>query len=152
MPSFFVRLAMQVIAVKTHKLITAFIAAIWIANGLFCKVLNWVPRHEMIVARILGGEHAIMLTKLIGMSEIAMAVWIISGIRSRWNAIAQIGIVASMNLLEFFLAPDLLLWGKGNAFFALLFILLIYFNEFKLAKGFKPTKDFKEHKISPQRP
>jgi hypothetical protein len=117
-----------------HKVITFLIAGVWIANGLFCKVLNLVPRHEKIVARILGEAHAGLFTRAIGVSEILMAVWIITRIWPRLNAIAQMAIIAVMNCIEFILAPDLLLWGKANALFALLFIVLIYFNEFKLNK------------------
>ena len=93
-----------------HKLLTFCIATIWIANGLFCKVLNLVPRHQQIVARILGTEHARLLTLAIGFSEFFMALWILSGIRSKLNAMAQILIIATMNTLEFILVPDLLLW------------------------------------------
>jgi hypothetical protein len=102
------------------------IAAVWLVNGFVCKVLNLVPRHQQIVARVLGAEYARTLTVLIGVAEIAMAVWIISGIRPRLNAIMQIIIVATMNILEFILVPDLLLWGRFNAVFASLFIILIY--------------------------
>ena len=111
-----------------------FIAAVWIINGLFCKVLNLVPRHQEIVARILSIDHARLLTIAIGISEIAMAIWILSGIKSRLNAIAQIIIIAIMNALEFILVPDLLLWGRFNALFAFLFILLIFYNEFYVKK------------------
>lgn len=110
------------------------IALVWIANGLFCKVLNFVPRHEQIVARILGDEYSRLLTILIGISEIGMAIWFLSGKKSRLNTIAQIGIVATMNILEFILAPDLLLWGKLNSFFAFLFILVVYYYHFHLNK------------------
>ncbi len=108
------------------------IAFVWIANGLFCKVLNLVPRHEQIVARILGDEYSRPLTILIGISEIGMAIWFLSGIKSRLNTYAQIAIVAIMNILEFILVPDLLLWGKLNSVFALLFILVVYYNHFYL--------------------
>lgn len=121
-----------------HQLINFGIATIWLANGLFCKVLNLVPRHQQIVATILGHHHARVLTILIGLSEIAMACWIISGIKTRLNAITQIIIIATMNTLEFLLVPDLLLWGKFNSVFALLLIGLIYFNEFQL--NHKPTQ------------
>jgi hypothetical protein len=94
-------------------------------------VLNLVPRHQEIIARILGNEHARLLTLFIGLSEIAMAVWILSGIRNRLNTIIQILIIASMNILEFILVPDLLLWGKANIIFAFMFVLLIYYNEFQ---------------------
>jgi hypothetical protein len=117
-----------------HKVLTYCIATVWIANGLFCKVLNHVPRHEQIVARILGGDHSRLLTTLIGLAEIIMAIWILSAYKSRLNAITQISVVATMNTLEFFLAPDLLLWGKLNSLFAFIFIIAIYYNEFYLNK------------------
>ncbi|GAA3521345.1 hypothetical protein GCM10022393_39630 [Aquimarina addita] len=91
-----------------------------------------VPRHQEIVGEILGETYARELTFLIGISEIIMAIWIISGIKPKVNAILQILIVATMNILEFVLVPDLLLWGKANSSFALLFIIFVYFNEFVL--------------------
>ena len=109
-----------------------FIAAVWLANGLFCKVLNLVPRHQKIVERILGTSRGRLLTVAIGFSEIAMAVWILSGVMTRLNAITQIVIIGAMNALEFVLAPDLLLWKRFNALFAFLFMLLIFYNEFYL--------------------
>ncbi|MBL0052127.1 MAG: DoxX-like family protein [Bacteroidetes bacterium] len=119
---------------KIYKIISYCIATVWIANGLFCKVLNRVPRHEQIVKRILHVDliTANVFTILIGLSEIIMAVWILSGYKSKLNAIAQIAIVATMNTLEFILVPDLLLWGKVNSIFAFIFILVVYFNEFYL--------------------
>lgn len=117
-----------------HQLINYFVATVWIVNGLFCKALNLVPRHEEIVSRILGNDHSRLLTLIIGLSEMAMAVWVLSRLWTRLNAITQIFIIAIMNTLEFLLVPDLLLWGKANALFAFLFIFLIYYNEFHLNK------------------
>lgn len=117
---------------RIYRIFTFLIAAVWVANGLFCKVLNLVPRHEQIVARILGNEYSRPLTILIGISEILMAIWIMSGIKPRWNAITQMIIIGTMNTLEFILAPDLLLWKKFNAVFAFLFICFIGYNEFVL--------------------
>lgn len=114
---------------KSH-LLTYLIASVWLINGLFCKVLNLVPRHQEIVARILGDEHSRLLTVIIGLAEIAMAIWIISRKWSRVNAVMQILIILTMNTIEFILAPDLLLWGKFNALFAFLFVILIGLNEF----------------------
>ena len=110
------------------RLLTLLIALVWLANGLLCKVLLLVPRHAAIVARILGPAHATGLTRLIGLGEIGMAAWVLSGIRPRWCAWAQIVLIISMNILEALLAPDLLLWGRLNAVFAVLFCGLIYFH------------------------
>jgi hypothetical protein len=114
------------------RLLDYLIATVWIANGFFCKVLDLVPRHREIVARILGDDYAALITKIIGFSEIFMAVWILSRIARRLNAVTQIVIIATMNMLEFILVPDLLLWGRANAFFAFLLIVLIYYKEFHL--------------------
>lgn len=122
-------------AKRTHQLLTYFITAVWLINGLLCKVLHLVPRHQEIVARILGKDSSGLLTVLIGISEIIMAVWILSRAWSGFNAIVQILVIATMNTIEFLLAPDLLLWGRANAIFAFLFILLIYYNEFRLNKN-----------------
>jgi hypothetical protein len=93
------------------------------------------PRHQEIVARILGEEDAWLITKFIGVAEVLMTFWILANIQRRFCAILQMSIVAVMNILEFALAPDLLLFGKLNLVFAFLFIVVIYVNEFVLTKG-----------------
>ena len=116
------------------------ISLVWLINGLFCKVLNLVPRHQLIVARILGEDYSGLITKAIGLSEILMFLWVLSKLKSRWCSVAQIIVVATMNTIEFILAPDLLLFGRLNSVFALLFISLILINEFVLRhKELKPT-------------
>ena len=72
------------------------------------------------------------MTLLIGFAEIGVAIWTLSNFLSKVNAVVQIIIIAVMNTLEFFLAPDLLLWGKMNIVFAFLLILLIWYKEFYL--------------------
>jgi hypothetical protein len=115
-----------------HKVLSYFIAAVWLVSGLFCKVLNLVPRHQQIVARILGNGYSRTLTIIIGLLEIFMAVWVLARFRPRLNAVIQIAAIAVMNILEFMLAPDLLLWGKLNIVFAFVFAGLIYYYEFRL--------------------
>jgi hypothetical protein len=119
---------------RLHRILLFLIAAVWIVNGLFCKVLNGVPRHRQIVAAILGPDHADALTIAIGWAEVAMAIWILSQHKKNLNAFTQIAVIGIMNILETLLAPELLLWGKVNLIFALLFMFLIYFNQFVLAK------------------
>lgn len=110
------------------------IALVWLANGLIAKVLNLVPRHTGIVAAILGSTYARELTVLIGLSEIAMAVWIVLDRYRRPTAIAQIAIILTMNTLETLLVPELLLWGYLNPVFAVMFCGVIYFHGFGLGK------------------
>jgi hypothetical protein len=108
--------------------LNAAIAVVWLVNGLFCKLLNLVPRHQEIVARILGDEHSFLLTKTIGIMEIFMAVWVFSRKNFRLAAIVQAVLVGAMNIIEFLLAPDLLLFGRINILFAAAFIVLVLVN------------------------
>lgn len=110
------------------------IATVWIVNGLYCKILNQVPRHQQIVEHILATDYSRILTILIGVLEIIMAIWFLSRYKSKLNATLQIFVVAVMNILELLLVPELLLWGKLNFLFAIMFIMVVYYYEFILRK------------------
>jgi hypothetical protein len=117
---------------RLYALLTYSLAAVWLINGLACKVLALVPRHEHIVARILGDAYAVPLTRAIGVAEVGMAVWVLSGIQRRLCVLVQMVLVGTMNVLEFALAKDLLLWGQFNSVFAALFLLALYYYGFVL--------------------
>lgn len=87
------------------------------------------------MAEILGHKGATRLTLLIGLAEILMAIWILTSYKSRFNAIMQMIIVATMNIIEVIEVPDLLLWGRINVVFAFMFVGLIFYNEFVLNQG-----------------
>lgn len=123
---------------RRYQLRTWLIASVWLMNGLFCKVLKLVPRHEQIVARILGEQYAETLTLFIGLSEIGMAIWILTNIRPKYNAITQMVLVMLMNIIEWICVPDLLLWGRLNIFFALVFVGIVYYHTF--IAGLKQAK------------
>ncbi len=114
------------------KILNICIAIVWLVNGLYCKILGGVPRHEEIVALILGPRYAFEFTKIIGFLEVLMCIWILSRFKSRTCAIIQIAVILLMNVIEFINAPQLLLFGKMNLFFAVLFSILIYITEFRL--------------------
>ncbi len=109
-------------------------AAVWLVNGVWCKILDGVPRHREIVARILGEEHSLLLTRMIGIGEVVMAAWILSGIRWKWSCAAQIAAVVTMNIIEFLVVPDMLLFGRFNSLVALAYISLVAW------AGFRPGK------------
>lgn len=122
-----------------RKVLTIGIAMVWFINGFFCKVLNMVPRHRLIVAEILSTRHAAELTVTIGVMETALSILILSGIRSHKITLLQVLLIASMNILEFILVPDLLLFGRINIVFAFLFIMLVIYTE-----SLKQTELFKK--------
>ncbi len=115
-----------------NRLLILFFSLIWLVNGLFCKILNLVPRHQQIVAEILGETYAKSLTIAIGVGEMLIAIWIISRKFAQLSAITQILLIVTMNILEFILAPHLLLWGRLNIVFALCLAALVYYQGFVL--------------------
>lgn len=122
-------------------ILTSITVLVWFVNGLFCKILAFVPRHEEIVTKILtitfSKEYALyapVLTKMIGFAELVMVIWIVSRFKRNICASTQIFIVILMNIIEFLLAPELLLFGKTNIFIALAFAMLVYYDNFVLQK------------------
>lgn len=116
---------------RIAKYINWLVALIWLVNGLFFKVLNLVPRHEEIIVKVLGFENSEFLRVTIGILEIAMFFWIMSEIKPRIAMFTQVVIILTMNVLEFTLAPELLMWGEFNFVFALMLCVLIYWNNTK---------------------
>ena len=115
-----------------YNILTILISLVWLINGLYAKVLGFVPRHQEIVAKILGSEISFIAVKVIGVLEICMFVWVISRKYSRLAAVLQIVIVLIMNILEFILTPNLLLFGRLNIVIAVIFVSVVYYNEFIL--------------------
>ena len=103
---------MNIIPLDPHA-VTAWarvgVSLVWIAFGLGAKVLRLVPRHERIVARILGPGLAPALTRIIGFGEVLVGLWFLSGIELVVCALFQTLIVATMNAIELVRARDLLL-------------------------------------------
>ena len=101
---------------------TVAIALVWGINGLWCKVLGGVPRHEAIVARVVDTATDIVGLDLDAAAAAAAAgvlvVWFVSGRWVRLNAAAQVVIVMTMNVIEQLLAPELLLFGPWNFLWA----------------------------------
>ena len=60
------------------------------------------------MARILGDNHSLSVTRLIGAGQVLIAVWLLTGIRWKWSCAFRILQVATMNAIEFLLAAALL--------------------------------------------
>lgn len=130
-------ITLQTIRSKRQFINTSIITLVWLINGLYCKVYNGVPRHEQIIVAILNSDSPRVYTILIGLGEVIIALWYLSRIQIFYCVLVQIILIASMNLIEFILVPNMLLWGKLNLVFALFFIAFIYHYEFKINSVFK---------------
>jgi len=98
---------------RTARILRWGTAGVWLAFGLLAKVLSGVPRHRAIVGRVLGDTWAAPLTLAIGLGEVAMGAWILSGRARRTCALAQTLVIGLMNTLELTLARDLLVTPVG---------------------------------------
>lgn len=85
------------------------VAAVWLLFGVVFKVLGALPRHERIVARIMGPRVAPALTRVIGLGEAMVGLWMLSGHGLAWCALFQTSLVVTMNAIELRRARDLLL-------------------------------------------
>src|SRR5437870_9859922 len=84
------------------------IGMVWVFHGLYSKILNGIPRHRLIVGKILGNEIAGVATKAIGVIELLLGLWVFTGWQRVGCAMVQTLAIAAMNTLEIFLAGDLL--------------------------------------------
>ena len=109
-----------------HRLAAIFITGVWIFHGLYSKILNGIPRHKMIVGEILGETAADAAVIVIGMLEILLGCWVLSGLYRRLNATVQTLALVSMNTLEILLAREFLISAGGMVFLNLCFIALIW--------------------------
>ncbi len=92
------------------------------------KLFPVTSTHQEIVARVFGESLSGPLIIFIGVGELCIAVWILSGIARRLCGWFQIIAVVTMNCIELAMASDILLWGRLNGLFALLFALVVYVN------------------------
>lgn len=102
------------------------IGAVWVFHGLYSKILNGIPRHRLIVGRILGEANAGFATKVIGLLEVLLGVWVFIGWQPVVCAVVQTGAIVSMNTLEIILAGELLISAVGMVFLNLGFLALIW--------------------------
>ncbi len=108
------------------KLVAIFIGGVWIFHGLYSKILDGIPRHKLIVGRILGESFADVATVMIGVMEILLGCWVILGKHRKINASIQTLGLVSMNTLEIIIAKDLLISAAGMVALNLCFIALIW--------------------------
>jgi uncharacterized membrane protein YphA (DoxX/SURF4 family) len=80
-------------------LIRTSIALVWLYQGLWCKLLNGVPRHEAVVGAVpfIGPAAARSVLIVLGLAECCIAVWVLSGKRMRHAAITQTALLIGMN-------------------------------------------------------
>ena len=75
------------------------VAAVWLYEGLWCKLLGGVPLQVDVVEAVpfFTGQSAQWLLRAIGVAECGLAIWVLSGWRPLLAAAAQTALLVSMN-------------------------------------------------------
>ncbi|HTD55188.1 MAG TPA: DoxX-like family protein [Silvibacterium sp.] len=81
-------------------LIRISIAAVWLYEGVWCKLLGRLPSQAEVVAAVprLGPRFGKAFLKLLGIVEAGLALWVLSGVAPAMCAIAQVILLFSLNL------------------------------------------------------
>ncbi len=109
-----------------HTALQILIGSVWIFHGLYNKLLHGIPRHRLIVGRILGEKIAVTATKTIGVLEILLGLWVFSGFAPLFCAAVQTLALVSMNTLEIVLARELLISAIGMVLLNMVFLVLVW--------------------------
>ncbi|HEU4734635.1 MAG TPA: DoxX-like family protein [Kofleriaceae bacterium] len=80
-------------------LIHVAVAAVWLYEGLWCKLLGREPHQVSVVEAVprLGPRIGKLFLKALGVVEVAMAIWAVSGIAPVWCATAQTALLVALN-------------------------------------------------------
>lgn len=109
-----------------HIVAQIVIGFVWVFHGLYSKILNGIPRHRLIVAKILGASNAGITTKAIGLLEVLLGLWAFTGWQPAGCALVQTVAIVVMNTLEIFLAGELLISAVGMVILNLGFLTLVW--------------------------
>lgn len=107
-------------------LATIGIGSVWVFHGLYSKILNRIPRHRLIVGRILGAKLAAPATIFIGSMEVLLGLWVFTGWQRPACALVQTAALVAMNTLEILRARDLLISAAGMVLLNLALLALVW--------------------------
>ena len=111
-----------------NKLIRLAIALVWLYQGLWCKVLGGVPRHEAVIAAVpfIGpaAGHSTLIT--LGLLECGIGLWVLSGRWMRQAAVIQTVLLVAMNAGGLIWAAHLIPDPAGMVLQNFTFLLLIW--------------------------
>lgn len=102
------------------------IGTVWVFHGFYSKILGGIPRHRAIVGRILGKRFAGGATKVIGLMEVLLGLWVFTGWERIACATVQTLALVGMNTLEILLAGDLLISALGMVVLNAGFLTLVW--------------------------
>jgi len=109
-------------------LVRCAIAAVWLYEGLWCKLLGRMPNQKAIVEAVpyLGPVPAEAFLPALGLLECGLAAWVLSGWEPVWAAVVQSVLLVGMNANGLLFARKLIHDPGGMVVKNFVFIILIW--------------------------
>jgi hypothetical protein len=106
----------------------ASVAAVWLYEGLWCKILGRVQLQLEVVRAVprLGPRFGAPFLKVLGIVEVALAAWVIAGLAPGLCAIAQIVLLAALNANGLLWARRIIHEPAGMVFRNIAFLMLVW--------------------------
>ncbi len=75
------------------------VGAVWLYEGLWCKLLRSELRESQVVEAVpyLGSRVGALFLKALGLIEVALTVWVLSGSMVGWCAVVQTALLIVLN-------------------------------------------------------
>lgn len=107
--------------------IRASVAAVWLYEGLWCKILGGVQSQVDVVSAVPRlGRFAKPFIKLLGVGEAGLAVWVLTGIAPGLCAVAQTTLLVLLNANGLIWAHRLIREPAGMVVKNIAFLMLVW--------------------------
>jgi len=75
------------------------VAAVWLYEGLWCKILGRVPLQREVVRAVprFGPRFGATFLKVLGVVEVALAIWVVTGVAPGICAVTQTALLILLN-------------------------------------------------------
>jgi uncharacterized membrane protein YphA (DoxX/SURF4 family) len=106
----------------------ASVAAVWVYEGLWCKILGRVPSQVDVVTAVprLGARFAKPLLKVLGFAEVVLALWVMSGVAPGASAIVQTALLVTLNANGLVWARHIIREPAGMVIKNIAFLMLVW--------------------------
>ena len=120
-------------------LIRIAVAGVWFYEGLWCKLLRGEPREFEVVKAVprYGARFGVPFLMALGVVEVAIGAWVLSGVAPLYCAITQTLLLVSLNANGLLWARDVIHDPKGMLVKNFAFLVLAWVSA-SLATGTTP--------------
>ncbi len=109
-------------------LIQGSIAAVWLYEGLWCKLMDGEPRQTKVVEAVprFGPAIGVAFLKVLGIVEVALALWVLNGSSPKLCALVQTGLLAALNTSGLIFARHIIHDPAGMVVKNFAFLVLVW--------------------------